>query len=284
MISVDYAKRNTLVIFITSARRASLISSGLRPKLLSLTARQYNQHRSILTRRVACIATPVLSWPGIRERLQMTTDNDLLAAAGAIKAEIVNDRRLIHRYPELAYNEHKTAALVASRLRGLGIEVKEGVGGTGVVGLLQRRQRGQDGAPAGGHGRAADRRSRTTSPFASTNAGAMHACGHDVHTTRCSPERRAAALSAARDTWRGTLMMIGQPARRAAPGAVRMLRDGAAGRASHGRTAAFALHVDPALERRQSGRPRAGLTHSPAPTSWTSRCKRHGRARRRGPT
>ena len=95
--------------------------------------------------------------------------------------EFIGIRRDIHRHPELAFGEHRTAALVAEKLKAWGYEVEEGLGGTGVVGRLVRgdgtRRLGiradMDALPID---------EATGLPYASCNHGVMHACGHDGHT------------------------------------------------------------------------------------------------------
>jgi amidohydrolase len=139
--------------------------------------------------------------------------------------------RDLHAHPELAFAEHRTAGIVAERLSGLGYQVTTGVGGTGVVGLLPNGQgptvllrADMDGLPV---------LERTGLPYASTGRGrdsgggdvpVMHACGHDMHVTCLLGA--AAQLAAARDAWRGTLLLVFQPAEEAGKGAQAMLDDG----------------------------------------------------------
>jgi carboxypeptidase Ss1 len=93
---------------------------------------------------------------------------------------LVELRRRLHRHPELSYAESKTAKVVATELRKLGIEVQEGIGGTGVVGLLETTRPGKvvalradmDALPI-------EETSKVS--FRSENKGVMHACGHDAH-------------------------------------------------------------------------------------------------------
>ncbi|MFZ0216993.1 MAG: M20 family metallopeptidase [Candidatus Dormiibacterota bacterium] len=149
--------------------------------------------------------------------------SDLLNAAQQIAEQTVADRRAIHRNPELAYQERATAALVVDRLGALGVPLRTGVGGTGVVGLIEGARPGptvllradMDALPieeASGH------------EFQSQNPGVMHACGHDAHT--------AILLSAARLLWErrpgltGNVKLMFQPAEEGGAGAVRMIEDG----------------------------------------------------------
>ncbi|MEV1061984.1 amidohydrolase [Streptomyces sp. NPDC050263] len=128
----------------------------------------------------------------------------------------------LHRHPELSFQEHRTAAKLAARLRAAGYEVTEGVARTGVVGVLANGDgpvvwlRGDmDALPVP---------EATGLPYASTVAGVMHACGHDLHITWLAAA--AEVLAAARETWSGTLVVVGQPAEEAEGGAAAMVADG----------------------------------------------------------
>ncbi|MFJ6665676.1 amidohydrolase [Streptomyces sp. NPDC091383] len=130
--------------------------------------------------------------------------------------------RDLHRHPELSLREHRTAGTLAGRLADAGFETTEGVGGTGVVGRLANGEgptvllrADMDALPV---------TEATGLPYASTADGVMHACGHDLHVTWLAGA--AAALAAGRDTWRGTLLVVGQPAEESGQGARRMLTDG----------------------------------------------------------
>ncbi len=131
-------------------------------------------------------------------------------------------RREIHRFPELAFDEHRTAEAVASRLQAWGYEVTRGLGGTGVVGSLRR----------GSSGRALGLRAdmdalpiqeETGRPWASGRPGLMHACGHDGHTAMLLA---AAEHLAQTGGFNGTLHLIFQPAEEGGGGALRMMEDG----------------------------------------------------------
>ena len=139
--------------------------------------------------------------------------------------------RDLHRNPELAFAEHRTAGIVADELRRLGYEVTEGVGGTGVVGSLANGEgptvllrADMDALPV---------EERTGLSYASTATGVdasgaevsvMHACGHDVHTTCLLGAARE--LAADRESWTGTLLCVFQPAEEVGAGARAMLDDG----------------------------------------------------------
>ena len=140
------------------------------------------------------------------------------------RKELTDLRRHIHQHPELSHKEVETARLVAEKLKSYGYEVTEGVGGTGVVGRLKA------GSGTKKIGIRADMDAlpimeETGLPYASRNAGVMHACGHDGHTTILLG---AAKQIAAKKNFSGTLNLIFQPAEEAGIdcGAKRMLKDG----------------------------------------------------------
>ena len=130
--------------------------------------------------------------------------------------------RDLHRHPELSTHETRTAGLVAECLAAAGASVTTGIAGTGVAGVL-RNGRGpvvlvradMDALPI---------TEETGLPYASTVTGAMHACGHDVHTATLAAV--AAVLSEHRDKWRGTVVFIAQPAEELGAGAQMMVDDG----------------------------------------------------------
>lgn len=128
-------------------------------------------------------------------------------------------RRDLHAHPELGFEEQRTAGLVATRLRVLGLEVTEGIAETGVVGTLR-------GAGAS-VGLRADIDALAMSetgvrPWASTKPGKMHACGHDGHTVMLL----GAAEVLSKDPPQGTVHFIFQPAEEGRDGAQKMIEDG----------------------------------------------------------
>jgi hippurate hydrolase len=136
--------------------------------------------------------------------------------------EFIGLRRDIHHHPELAFDEHRTSALVAEKLQAWGYEVERGLGGTGVVGRLVRGDgRRRLGLRADMDALPIDE--ATGLGYASCNAGVMHACGHDGHTAMLLA---AARHLAERGRFSGTLNLIFQPAEEGGGGAVRMMEDG----------------------------------------------------------
>ncbi|MEO3470403.1 M20 aminoacylase family protein [Roseomonas sp. CAU 1739] len=150
-------------------------------------------------------------------------DNDTAARIARHLPAITAIRRDIHAHPELGFEETRTAALVAATLRGWGIEVTEGVGRLGVVGTLRGRRSGQGAIALRADMDALALTERTGLPYASTNAGRMHACGHDGHTAMLLG---AAQLLAEAPDFSGTVHFIFQPAEEGRGGAEAMLQDG----------------------------------------------------------
>jgi amidohydrolase len=170
--------------------------------------------------------------------------------------------RHLHQHPELSHQEHNTAAEVARRLRAVGYEVHEGVGGTGVVGLLHNGEGStvllradMDALPV---------REQTGLPYASTvtardgdgnEVPVMHACGHDVHVTCLLGA--AALLADAQPDWHGTVITLFQPAEELGDGARKMVDD---------RLAELVGHVDVALGQHVLPMPSGVVATRPGPT------------------
>ena len=135
--------------------------------------------------------------------------------------DLTNIRRDIHAHPELGLEEHRTADLVATKLAEFGIEVHRGVGQTGVVGVL----RVGDGTQTIGLRADMDAlpiAEETNLGYSSRNAGRMHACGHDGHTTMLLG---AARYLAETRNFNGTVHFIFQPGEEGIGGALAMLDD-----------------------------------------------------------
>ena len=166
----------------------------------------------------------------------------LLDALQARAGEFISLRRDIHRHPELAFEEHRTAALVADKLEGWGYAVARGIGGTGVIGTLVRGT-GQKrlGIRADMDALPIDEASGTA--WSSVHSGVMHACGHDGHTAMLLAAARHLAEQGAFD---GTLHLIFQPAEEGGGGALRMMADGLFARFPC--DAVFAMHNMPGVE------------------------------------
>jgi len=140
----------------------------------------------------------------------------------SFQPELAAIRRDIHAHPELGMEEVRTAALVAREWRALGIEVTEGVGRLGVVGTIRGTRPGNRAVGLRADMDALQIMEATGAPYASKNAGVMHACGHDGHTTMLLGAARW--LSKNRD-FAGTVHLIFQPAEEGRGGARAMLAD-----------------------------------------------------------
>ncbi len=157
-------------------------------------------------------------------------------------SEFVQLRRDIHQHPELAFDEHRTSALVAQSLSRWGYQVTRGLGGTGVVGQLRK------GTGSKRIGLRADMDAlpideQTGLPHASVHAGVMHACGHDGHTAMLLA---AAKQLAEQGEFNGTLNLIFQPAEEGFGGAKKMMEDGLFARFPC--DAIFAIHNMPGFK------------------------------------
>ncbi|HYE41737.1 MAG TPA: M20 aminoacylase family protein [Ramlibacter sp.] len=165
----------------------------------------------------------------------------LLAALTERAGEFIRLRRDIHQHPELGFEEHRTAALVADKLEGWGYAVERGIGGTGVVGRLVRG----DGARRLGLRADMDALpilEASGRAWASQRAGVMHACGHDGHTAMLLAAARHLAEQGRFD---GTLNLVFQPAEEGGGGALRMMEDGLFER--YPCDAIFAMHNMPGI-------------------------------------
>ena len=164
-------------------------------------------------------------------QISVSTQGSLAADVDAIYPDIEALYKDLHKNPELGFQEMQTAAKLAARLKTLGFDVTTGVGKTGVVGILKNGagptvmlRTEIDALPVA---------EKTGLPFASAvttkNAAGqvvpvMHACGHDLHMSAWAGTARIMAEH--KDRWRGTLMLVGQPAEELLAGASAMLKDG----------------------------------------------------------
>lgn len=198
-----------------------------------------------LAAAAALLAGPALAAPSTAQ---------VAAAAKVVQPKVVAWRRDIHEHPELGNQEVRTAALVAKELRALGFEVREGVGRTGVVGVLKGGKPGKvvalradmDALPV---------EEKTGLPFASKVTAlwegrtlpVMHACGHDAHVAMLLGA--ATVLAGLKADIPGTVVVLFQPAEEGSQageegGAGLMIRDGALDNPKV--DAVFGLHVGPA--------------------------------------
>jgi amidohydrolase len=150
--------------------------------------------------------------------------HDILTAVRAIEARTLATRRDFHRHPEIAFEEVRTAGIVADRLRELGLEPREGLGRTGVTCVLDGSLPGRTVIARADMDALPVPEAKSVA-YRSTEAGRMHACGHDGHTAVLLSV--AEILAARRDTLPGRVLFVFQPAEEIVQGAEAMLADGA---------------------------------------------------------
>ncbi len=176
-----------------------------------------------------------------------------------ILPEIIAIRRKIHQNPELGFEEHETAKLVAQFLKDLGLEVKENVAKTGVVGLLRCNnpnaektlliRADMDALPLD---------EENTLEFKSKNKGKAHMCGHDSHVAIILGV--AKVLAQFKDKLKGNVKFVFQPAEEGPGGALPMVQAGVLENPKV--TAAMALHVDSATPTGKIGLKKGYVTAS----------------------
>lgn len=157
--------------------------------------------------------------------------DDLSAAVAAdYDAHLEQLFDYFHRNPELSMMENNTAARLAEELRAAGFDVTTGVGGTGVVAMMENgpgplvmMRADMDGLPVQEKSGLANASVAKQVDWDGNEVYVMHACGHDVHIT--SLVGTARQMAASKDTWSGTLMLIGQPAEERVGGAKKMMED-----------------------------------------------------------
>jgi len=170
---------------------------------------------------------------------------DFLKEASKIEQEIIETRREIHQKPELAYKEKATAKLVTEKLKTLGLQVRKGIGGTGVMAVLQGSRDGKvvalradmDALPI---------EELADVDFKSRVKGVMHACGHDTHVAMLLGAARLLVNS--KDELRGTVKFLFQPAEEngGKGGAKPMIQAGVMGNPKVDYV--FGLHIDNDLD------------------------------------
>ncbi len=188
----------------------------------------------------AVAATPVAA--------QQRGADDLDRRVAQVMPRVIDWRRDIHQHPELSGQEVRTAKLVATQLRAMGIDVRENVGGTGVVGVLK------GGKPGAVVALRADMdalpvteetdlpfKSTVRTTFAGQDVGVMHACGHDAHTSMLLGA--AQVLAGIKEQIKGTVVFIFQPAEEGLGGASAMIAQGAMSQPKV--DAVFGIHVWP---------------------------------------
>jgi len=180
----------------------------------------------------------------------------IIIATDKIEAKCISWRKIIHQNPELGNNEIKTAKLISDHLRLLGLEVKEGVGKTGVVGILRGTKPGKcialradmDALPIIENSDLPNA-SKVKSIYNGQEVGVMHACGHDTHVAMLMSV--AEILSGMKNEIKGSVKFIFQPSEEGPPegeegGAPLMIKEGAMDNPKV--DAIFGLHIESDIE------------------------------------
>ncbi len=173
-----------------------------------------------LSSAVLALATPAMAQGDLRADIEAD-----------YKANLASLFDHFHRNPELSHREFKTAERLAKEIRALGFEVTEKVGGTGVVAVMKNGagptvmiRADMDGLPIREDSGLTNAATVTQEDIDGVVKPVMHACGHDTHITALVGTARA--LAARKGQWKGTLVLIAQPAEERISGARDMMNDG----------------------------------------------------------
>ncbi|MDX1407259.1 MAG: amidohydrolase [Saprospiraceae bacterium] len=176
----------------------------------------------LLTLLIASLFWGTLTAPTTPERINALIKEDLAYLTAFYKHR--------HQHPEISLEEKETAAELAAELRNIGVEVTEGVGGYGIVGMIRNGdgplilyRTDMDALPMYEKS-GLDYASQQEIEYSGVRTGTMHSCGHDMHMTTWLGTARA--MMRMKDQWSGTLMLIGQPAEEIGQGARMMLGAG----------------------------------------------------------
>lgn len=136
-------------------------------------------------------------------------------------ADIVSDRRHLHAYPELSFEEYKTSAFVTEKLKSWGIETHPNIAETGVVGMIKGKNPEKKIIALRADMDALPIEEKNDVSYKSYNKGVMHACGHDVHTSSLLGCSRI--LNELKDRFEGTVKLIFQPGEEKIPGGASLM-------------------------------------------------------------
>ena len=169
-------------------------------------------------------------------------NNELYSLIEKIEKQIINDRRYVHKNPELSFKEYNTMEYICNRLDLIGVPYEKEVAGTGVVAQLDGGKTGKclliradiDALPV---------QEKNDIDYISVNDGVMHACGHDAHIAILL--NTCDVLNQLKDMWKGTIKFVFQPGEETTGGAKPMIEYGVLKNPDV--DACVALHVDPEL-------------------------------------
>jgi amidohydrolase len=166
-------------------------------------------------------------------------DDDLRQRTAALADRLVEWRRDLHRHPELGFEEHRTSSFVASRLEAIGLDVRTGIAGTGVVGILRCPSSRGPGVLLRADMDALPIQEAPGREYGSTIEGRMHACGHDGHTSMMLGA--ATLLAERRKALVRDVVFCFQPGEEVGGGAERMIDEGVLDLVETG--SAYGLHL-----------------------------------------
>lgn len=150
---------------------------------------------------------------GIKEKI--------LHHSSELKDEVIRLRRHFHKYPELSYKEENTAAFICEWLEKSAIPFRYGIAGTGIIGTIKGKGTGNKVIAVRAEMDALPITERNQAEYSSTNAGVMHACGHDAHMAMLMGT--ATLLNHNRDLFGGTVLLIFQPGEEKSPGGGKLM-------------------------------------------------------------
>jgi amidohydrolase len=180
------------------------------------------------------------------QEVAVTTTDSLHDEAQALAPQLVEVRRRLHQHPEVGLQLPKTQEIVLSELDGLGLEIGTGASTTSVTAVLKGARPGpsvllradMDGLPV---------TEATGLDYASRESGAMHACGHDLHTAMLIGAARL--LSRHRESLAGNVVFMFQPGEEGWDGAAHMLREGVLDASGQRVSSAYGIHVMANIDR-----------------------------------
>jgi amidohydrolase len=151
--------------------------------------------------------------PGIKK--------DILVKSADLKEEVIQLRRHFHMHPELSYEESGTSSYICSWLQKNGVRFRKGIAGTGIIGTIEGKAKGNRVLAIRAEMDALPISERNKAEYSSLNPGKMHACGHDAHMAMLMGT--AKLLNSVREQFGGTILLIFQPGEEKSPGGARLV-------------------------------------------------------------
>ena len=146
---------------------------------------------------------------------------DILLKSADLKDEVIQLRRHFHKHPELSYEETETSLFICDWLQKNGISLRKGLAGTGLIGMIKGKGKGNKIIALRAEMDALPVTERNKTEYSSLNSGKMHACGHDAHMAMLLGTTKL--LNSIRDQFGGTILLIFQPGEEKSPGGARLI-------------------------------------------------------------